>query len=143
MNDTAIVVRSGPAGWRTAAWVVGSAAGAAALADAVFLAAIVVAEASALVFGLTEQAGVPVFTAIIAVAVIVYGVLLHVIVRMMGRSAEVPWVIWPAMAFLPTVWVFIVLASGSGVFEPLLAVMQLVGIGIAFATLGERRWTKG
>jgi hypothetical protein len=50
-----------------------------------------------------------------------------------GRSAEVPWVIWPAMTALPTAWVFIALASGLDALEPIIAVMQLVGIAIAFA----------
>lgn len=143
MNETAVVGRRGSEGWRTAVWVVGAAVGAAALAQTMFMVGIGIAEASAIVFRFTEQVGVPVFTVIIALAVIAYGALLHLIVRSIGRSAEVPWVIWPAMAALPTVWVFVALADATGALQPILAVMQLVGLAIAFVTLGERRWAQG
>ena len=46
------------------------------------------------------------------------------------------------MAALPTAWVFIALASGSDVLEPTLSLLQLVGIAIAFVTLGEHRWAE-
>lgn len=143
MNGTAVSQRTASAGMRSAVWAVGAAMCATLLAQGAFIVGIGIAEVSAVVFDLTERAGVPLFAGIIAVTGIVCGALIHVIVRALGRSTELPWVIWPAMAALPTLWVFIALADGSGTFEPTLAVIQLVGIGIAFATLGERRWTKG
>ncbi len=143
MSEMATVRRSVSEGWRTAVWAVGAATCASVLAMVVFVIGIGIAEVSASAFGFTERAGVPIFTALIAVAVVAYGTLLHLIVRSIGRSAEVPWAIWPAMAAVPTAWVFIVLASGSDALQSILAVMQLLGIAIAFVTLGDRRWTKG
>lgn len=143
MSETAAVRRGGSDGWRTAVWVAGSAVCATALAQLSFMAAIIFAELLGAALGLTERVGVPVFTAIIALALVAYGAVIHLIVRAVGRSTGVPWVIWPAMAALPTAWVFVILANGSGALEPILAVLQLVGLAIAFVTLGERRWTKG
>ncbi|MBN1193346.1 MAG: hypothetical protein JXA36_06625 [Coriobacteriia bacterium] len=124
------------------AWVIGAAVSAALLAQVVLMIGIGIAEASAIAFRFTEQVGVPVFAGILSLAVLAYAVFIHLIVRAIGRSVEVPWVIWPAMAALPTVWVFIVLADATGALQAILAIMQLVGIAIAFVTLGDRRWTK-
>lgn len=143
MSEMAAVRRGGAEHWRGAMWGVGAAVSASALASAVFVIGIVIAEASASAFGFTEKVGVPVFAGIVGLSVGAYAAFIHLIVRTIGRSAEVPWTIWPAMAALPTAWVFIALAGGSDGLESMMAVMQLVGIAIAFVTLGERRWTKG
>ncbi len=124
------------------AWVIGAAVCAAVLATAVFMVGIGIAEASAIAFGFTEQIGVPVFAVMLALAVVTYGALIHLIVRAIGRSAEVPWVIWPAMAVLPALWSVIAIVEPAGVLEPTLAVLNLVGIALGFVTLGECRWTK-
>ncbi|MDO8847656.1 MAG: hypothetical protein Q7W51_04635 [Coriobacteriia bacterium] len=142
MNEQAVVRHDHTAYWRGALWGVGVAVCASVLASAVFVVGVGIAEFSAIMFGFTEEVGVPVFGVIIALTAIAYAVFIHMIVRGIGRSAEVPWTIWPAMAALPTAWVFIVLASGSDVLEPILAIMQLVGIAIAFVTLGQHRWAQ-
>lgn len=141
MNETVAVRRTGSGRWRTAIWVAGAALGSQVLAQAVFMVGIGIAEASALVFGFTEQVGVPVFAVVFSLTVAAYAVVIHVIVRVVGRSARVPWAIWPAMAALPTAWIFAVLADGSGALQPILAVMQIAGVVVAFVTLGNRRWT--
>lgn len=140
MNETIAVRRTGSQGWRTAMWVAGTAVGSQMLAGLVFGIFIGVAEVAAVVFSFTEEVGVPVFRVLLAGGSVAYAAAVHLAVRVTGRSAEVPWVIWPAMAALPTTWIFIALAEPSDALQPWLAVLTMAGITLAFVTLGNRRW---
>ena len=143
MDESAAVRRGGSDGWRLAMWVAGTALGGQLLTGLVFVLFIGIGEAAAVAFGLTEEVGVPVFWALLACAVVAHAAIVHLVVRTAGKSVAVPWAIWPAMAVLPTAWIFIALAAPVGALEPTLAVLNLIGIALAFVTLGERRWTGG
>jgi hypothetical protein len=137
--DATVSVRPGMA--LQAVWAVASMAATQVLAGVVFAIFIGVAEFAAIAFTFTERIGVPVFVALLALAVIAYAAAIHVLVRVLQRSAAVPWVVWPAAAALPVSWIVVTLLDRSDALEPMLAALTLAGLALAFVSLGKRRWS--
>jgi len=94
------------------------------------------------VLRLGQFAGVAAYLLALAAGLGVYAAVIHVTIRTVGRRSPVPWCVWPGLAVSPVLWLgFATVGDPAGVYEPGIAVPALIGLTIAFVTLGEHRWT--
>lgn len=107
-----------------------------------FVTALGMAMAVIVVPRLGQSAGVAAYLLALAGGLGAYAAVIHVTIRTVGCRRPVPWCVWPGLAVSPVVWLgFATLGDPAGVYEPGIALPALIGIAIAFVTLGEHRWT--
>ncbi|MBN2247377.1 MAG: hypothetical protein JW733_01615 [Coriobacteriia bacterium] len=137
------VIQDVPAGWgRKLAWCLGAVVAGGFVPWVLVLLAIGAGMFVVATLGFGETWGVPTYLVLMALAALVYAGMIYGVIRVFGFRAKVPWLIWPALMVAPLVG--LVLASPITDPRDVLAnptvAPAVIGIAIAFVTLGKHRW---
>lgn len=126
---------------RIVAWSLGAAAADATLVGVLLLVGVTFAMAFATLLRLDEAAGVPIYWAGIVGASVAHGFVVDRAVRSCVSCADVPWTIWPAMMACPIAAAALPLFDLAGARMPLLQLVAVPGLMLAWLTLGSKRWS--
>lgn len=144
MNETAMLASSDRRVGELGFWVIGASAFGTVVPNLVLAVTVGVAMTVIWALDLTRGPGTGVYIVACVCDVLVYWGMLHGAVRALGRLAEVPWVVWPALLAWPAIWTAVsVLADPRGVLEPASALLGAVGVLLAWFTSGRSRHVQG
>ena len=137
------MTRSAQLGWgRGLLWGLGAVIAGGVVPYVLLMTSLGMAMAVIVVLRLGEYAGVAAYMLALIGGLGVYAGVIHATIKMIGRRRPVPWCVWPGLAVSPVVWLgFATVGDPAGVYEPGIALPALIGLTIAFVTLGEHRWT--
>ena len=139
------VAQTAPASWgRRLAWGLGSVVIGGFVPWMFALLAIGAGMLVVVTLGLDETYGAPTYLAFLVAAGLAYAGFIYGVIRLIGTRAEIPWLVWPALLVAPVLGLLLTgtLADPAGVLESPATIPSLLGIAVAFITLGKRRWDR-
>lgn len=140
MNEVALR-RSMPVGWgRKFLWGLGATVAGAVVPTLLLSALLSVAMGIVVGLRLDARAGVPTYLVAIVGGLCLYAGVIRLALKTIDRHTVVPWTVWPGLAAFPIGWLMLAtLGDPAGVYEPGIAIPALVGLALAFVTLGTHR----
>lgn len=142
MSET-VVAHTVPTGWgRKLAWGLGSVVIGGVVPWMLALLAIGAGMLVVALLGLDETYGVPTYLAFLVAAALAYAGFIYGVIRLIGPRTGVPWLVWPALLVAPVLGLLMTgpLFDPAGVLESPATIPSLLGVTVAFVTLGRRRW---
>ena len=121
------------------AWAAGSALASMGVLDVI--AAIGIGAGMAVVVGLDlgPTPGIAVYLMALVSVALAFAAFVHFGLALAETVTPVPSIVWPAMALFPMALVVADLFDREDVYEPMLGILALIGLGIAWFTTKRRR----
>lgn len=120
------------------AWVAGSALASMGVLDVI--AAVGIGAGMVVVIGLDlgPTPGIAVYLTALVSVVLAFAAFVHFGLALVGRVTPVPAIVWPAMAIFPVALVLAELFDSADVYEPLIGIMALISLAVAWFTTRRR-----